>query len=92
MMSAMGSPAVSVSAAGDDRYTVRVAGRTEHRVTARPEVLRRVAAAGETPEETLRRAFAFLLEREPAESILRSFALEDIARYFPEFWEEMAAP
>jgi hypothetical protein len=49
-----------------------------------------VATAGEPPEQTLRRAFDFLLEREPAESILRSFALEDIARYFPEFWEEMA--
>jgi hypothetical protein len=85
----MSSPAVTVTAAGDDRYTVRVAGRTEHRVTARPEVLQRVASAGEPPEQTLRRAFDFLLEREPAESILRSFALEDIARYFPEFWEEM---
>ena len=89
-MSAMSSAGVTVTAAGEDRYTVRVSGRTEHRVTARPEVLRRVAAAGEAPEQTLRRAFDFLLEREPAESILRSFALEDIARYFPEFWEEMA--
>ncbi len=89
MISPMSSPSVTVSAAGGDHYTVRVAGRTEHRVTARPEVLRRVAAGGEPPEQTLRRAFAFLLEREPAESILRSFALEDIARYFPEFWQEM---
>ncbi|MEA2670697.1 MAG: hypothetical protein QOG45_917, partial [Chloroflexota bacterium] len=71
-------------------YTVRVAGRTEHRVTARPEVLERVAAKGEPPEQTLGRAFDFLLEREAAESILGSFALEDIARYFPEFWEAMA--
>jgi hypothetical protein len=91
-MSPMSSPAVTVTAAGDDRYTVRVGGRTEHRVTARPEVLRRVAAAGEPPEQTLQRAFGFLLEREPPESILRSFALEDIARYFPEFWEAMARP
>jgi len=89
-MSAMSSAGVTVTAAGEDRYTVRVSGRTEHRVTARPEVLRRVAAAGEPPEQILRRAIDFLLEREPAESILRSFALEDIARYFPEFWEEMA--
>jgi hypothetical protein len=85
------SPAgpVTVTSEGNDVYTVRVASRTQHRVTARPAVLQRVAAAGETPESTLRRAFDFLLDREPPESILRSFALEDIARYFPEFWEQM---
>lgn len=82
-------PAVTVSPAGGDLYTVRVAGRTEHRVTARPAVLARVSAAGEAPEQTLSRAFGFLLEREPPELILRSFALEDIAHYFPEFWTEM---
>ena len=81
---------VTVTPAGGDRYRVRVATRSEHEVTARPDVLARVARPGEAPEETLRRAFAFLLEREPPESILRRFALEDIARYFPEFWTSMA--
>lgn len=90
MMSPMSSPAITVTAAGGDDYAVRVADRTEHRVTARPAVLQRVAAEGEAPEQTLRRAFDFLLEREPPESILRSFALEDIAGYFPEFWSAMA--
>ena len=80
---------VTVTSQGGDVYTVRVADRTEHRVTARQAVLDRVAAPGEPPETTIRRAFDFLLEREPSESILRSFALEDIARYFPEFWERM---
>jgi hypothetical protein len=89
MSSSPGTGAVTVSALGEDRYTVRVGGRTEHRVTARPAVLERVARPGEAPEETLRRAFDFLLEREPPDSILRSFDLEDIARYFPEFWETM---
>jgi len=31
--------------------------------------------------------FRFLLEREPKESILGSFELRDIARYFPEYGE-----
>jgi hypothetical protein len=31
------------------------------------------------------RSFAFLLEREPPGSILRSFDLLEIARYFPEY-------
>ena len=80
---------LAVTALGGDRYRVRVGARTQHEVTARPEVLERVARPGEAPDETLRRAFAFLLEREPPESILRRFALEDVARYFPEFWTAM---
>ncbi|HEY6378552.1 MAG TPA: hypothetical protein VI316_05175 [Candidatus Dormibacteraeota bacterium] len=82
---------VSVEALGGDRYRVRVGVATEHEVTATPASLARVARDGETPEATVARAFAFLLDREPAQSILRRFALEDIARYFPEFWEVMKA-
>ena len=33
----------------------------------------------------VRRAFEFLLAREPNTSILREFSLADIERYFPEF-------
>jgi len=33
----------------------------------------------------VRRSFAFLLAREPRESILREFELPVIARYFPEY-------
>ena len=38
-----------------------------------------------TPEQLVEASFAFLLEREPKESILRSFELPVIARYFPEY-------
>lgn len=34
-------------------------------------------------------SFAFLLEREPASSILSRFGLEVIGRYFPEYEAEM---
>jgi hypothetical protein len=34
-------------------------------------------------------SFAFLLEREPRESILRSFDLSEISRYFPEYEREL---
>ena len=33
----------------------------------------------------VRRSFEFLLEREPPESILRSFDLTVIGRYFPDY-------
>ncbi len=36
-------------------------------------------------KECVERAFAFLLEREPKESILREFDMTTISRYFPEF-------
>ena len=40
---------------------------------------------GQCPEALLRASFAFLLEREPKESILPEFALPVIERYFPDF-------
>ena len=61
-------------------------------MTARPPVIARVARVGESPAATVRRAFEFLLEREPPSSILRRFALEDIGSYFPEFWSAMGRP
>ena len=38
----------------------------------------------------MRDCFAFLLEREPKESILRSFDVSVIGGYFPEFEREIA--
>jgi hypothetical protein len=42
-------------------------------------------APGSTAEELLEASFEFLLEREPASSILARFALPVIERYFPEY-------
>ena len=41
------------------------------------------------PTELVRRSFEFLLAREPKESILRSFGLSVIGRYFPEYEREI---
>lgn len=40
-------------------------------------------------EVIVRETIGFLLEREPATSILAEFSLEDVSRYFPEFPEEL---
>jgi hypothetical protein len=40
----------------------------------------------------VRSSFRFLLEREQRESILRTFNLEAIARYFPEWEAEIRMP
>ena len=42
-----------------------------------------------TPERLVEESFVFLLEREPKESILSSFALPLISRYFPEYPREI---
>jgi hypothetical protein len=57
---------------------------TNHQVTLTRDLLARLAP-GEDPESFVRRCIAFLLEREPKESILRIFDVRVIGRYFPEF-------
>ena len=62
---------------------------TEHAVTLSETDLERLGG-GRTPEAFVRDCFAFLLEREPKESILRSFDVSVIGGYFPEFEREIA--
>lgn len=62
---------------------------TEHAITVSEADLERLGA-GRSPEAFVRACFAFLLEREPNESILSSFDVGVIARYFPEFEREIA--
>jgi hypothetical protein len=43
------------------------------------------------PEELIRASFEFLLEREPATSILRTFSLDVISQYFPDYPAQIRA-
>jgi hypothetical protein len=58
---------------------------TRHSVTLSSGDYERLGGAYPTPEDFVRACFEFLLEREPKESILRSFDLAQIGDYFPEF-------
>jgi hypothetical protein len=60
---------------------------TEHLVTVSQDDLKRwgSGSAKEGVEDLVRRSFDFLLEREPPSSILRTFDLPVIQRYFPEY-------
>ena len=62
---------------------------SNHNVRLRTSDLERLGRPGESPEHLVERAFEFLLAREPASHILRSFELTDISRYFPEFEQEI---
>jgi hypothetical protein len=70
--------------------TVQEGGtRTRHRVTLRKSDYERLTGGKASPEALVTESFRFLLEREPKESILRSFELTVIGRYFPEYEREI---
>ena len=64
-------------------YDVTIDGTSRHRVTVPARF------GDEDLERVVRTSFEFLLEREPASSILGEFSLEVIARYFPEYEDEL---
>ncbi len=77
-------------AAGEGGWTcaVRVGppgAESGYSVTVSADELGRFAPGAAEPTALVERSFEFLLEREPTESILSSFSLSTIERYFPEF-------
>ena len=64
---------------------------TTHTVQVEEAYRDRLVGASVPVERLVEKSFEFLLAREPKESILRSFALPVIARYFPEYEQEIAA-
>ena len=65
---------------------------TRHSVTFTRADFQRLTTSGGTPQALVKRSFKFLLAREAKESILRSFALPDIGRYFPDYEREIREP
>jgi len=69
-------------------YRVTVAGHgtiTNYTVTLDTTYYKERTNGKLAPVELVRRSFLFLLEHEPPTSILRTFSLRDIARYFPSY-------
>ena len=88
---------VRCEAAGDGWRCIATVGTgsaaTRHDVTvAGDDAVRLAAARGAADVERLVvETFDFLLEREPASAILRTFDLSVVGSYFPEFETEMAS-
>lgn len=79
---------ITVTSLPDGTYSVEVeegATTTRHVVTVPADLAGRVGAPAIDRAELVRRSFLFLLEREPATSILPRFDLDVIGRYFPEY-------
>jgi len=66
-------------------------GTSAHHVTVGSEDAAVLAAAADQSdvERLVYETIAFLLEREPKESILQTFDLTVVGRYFPEFESEI---
>lgn len=80
-----------IEAVGGDRYRVTVSqdgSESVHDVSVSEDERSRYGGDA-VSEDLLRESFRFLLEREPAESILKSFEISAIERHFPEYPEEI---
>ncbi len=81
---------VSSAAAGDGwQCRVEVDHRYSFQVDVSAAELLRYAPSVADPKDLVERSFRFLLEREPPSSILKSFSLLTIERYFPEYAAEI---
>ncbi len=83
---------IDVDPMGSDDYRVTVTdddGHTVHKVSvARSRV--DLLGAGRSAADLLIASFRFLLDRESKESILPSFELDQISRYFPDYESSLA--
>ena len=85
-------PTVLVARQAGGGFSVKVRGgrsETSHTVSVPDGLANSVGAADVPAEELVRASFAFLLDREPASSILTRFSLDVIGRYFPEYPAEL---
>lgn len=84
---------IRITAAGPHEFGVEVTEGSEttaHRVIVPPTLLADWGLDDGDGEAVVRESFAFLLEREPATSILPEFSLAIISRYYPDYAEELA--
>ncbi len=86
------SEEVSITRLDEGNFGVEVrqgSVTTNHRVSVPPSMVDDLGLVDVDHEQLVRESIAFLLEREPATSILPEFGLDIIPRYFPEYSEEV---
>jgi hypothetical protein len=82
---------IQVKQISDDEFEVSLEGppATKHVVRLSEAYYRKLTQGRVSREDLITRSFEFLLERESNTSILRSFELPVIGRYFPEYEREI---
>ena len=84
---------INLSPTGPHQFGVQVTEgdvTTSHQVTVPESLLDDLNLSGTDEEAVVRESFAFLLEREPATSIMKEFSLDVIPNYFPDYSEELS--
>jgi len=86
-------PDLDITAADTNTYEVAITTddgqRSEHRVRVPPSMLADLGLAEAQEPVLVRASLVYLLEREPASAILPEFGLDEIARYFPAYPDEI---
>ena len=82
---------VSIKKLSDDVFEVTVAktSTTTHTVTVTDQSLSDLSDSNVTKTQLLEFSFKFLIEREPNTSILSSFDINVISRYFSDYKDEV---
>jgi hypothetical protein len=82
---------ITVTRRADGTFHVQTPAGTSHEVSVPAGFPARLGCGHVASGELVRASFEFLLEREPATSILREFSLEVISQYFPGYPAEIRA-
>ena len=82
---------ISIRNIDDETFEVTVSSSatTTHAVTITDEIHQKLTGGRISKEELLDFSFKFLLDREPNTSIMDTFELTVISRYFPEYENEV---
>ena len=81
---------IKVTPTGACEFEVVVGeGGSIHHVTVPEDLVDELRLSEDDLQGVVRESFEFLLEREPASSIMSEFSLDVIPRYFPDYKEEL---
>jgi hypothetical protein len=82
---------ITVTRQPDGTFHVQTPAGTSHDVSVPAGFAASLGCGQVAPEELVRASFEFLLDHEPATSILRTFSLDVISQYFPSYPADIRA-
>ena len=84
---------IFINSIGARRFHVQIregdSTATHYHVTVPENLFAELRLPEKDLDKVVRESFVFLLEREPASSIMRDFSLDVISSYFPEYKETL---
>ena len=84
---------IFIKSIGPRRFHVQVregdGTATRYHVTVPENLMAELRLSEKDLDKVVRESFVFLLEREPASSIMRDFSLDVISNYFPQYKETL---